>query len=339
MIGFQITGGVMKGITFFLKLGLVLLVVCSGCQGVPPSPSTETAPDSATTPALTSGTEVGTCQQIVLTYRTFSRHGLEANLVSVCPDGTERRRLTSDQPSDTVPTWSPEGRWIAFTSDRSGTRQLHLMDENGSNLQQLTFDLYELADWLWMPEGDRIVFRTMAGDGVWKWQFVNINTKEIQPFSEWPNGPEFRPAAFSHDGSRLLYLKRDITDSSPARDQIRIRTQNGSRDYLVTAAPDIFQAPAWSPDETQIAFVEERGGSEILQLVSISGESPGPPEEVFSKTNSSYKMYFAWSPEGDALVINDGQTMFVMNLVSGEKQTLFTVDEPNQISHLSWEPK
>ena len=47
-------------------------------------------------------------------------------------------RLTNDPRSDWSPTWSPDGQWIAFASDRAGMFAIYKMDINGANLQRLT---------------------------------------------------------------------------------------------------------------------------------------------------------------------------------------------------------
>jgi hypothetical protein len=53
-------------------------------------------------------------------------------------NGTERRRLTTNDCYDNDPSWSPDGNRIAFASDRSGNWQIHRMDTDGGNLVQLT---------------------------------------------------------------------------------------------------------------------------------------------------------------------------------------------------------
>ena len=45
--------------------------------------------------------------------------------------GTHIKRLTSDAGSNEDPTWSPDGRFIAFTTTRNGRRQLYMMDMDG----------------------------------------------------------------------------------------------------------------------------------------------------------------------------------------------------------------
>ena len=59
--------------------------------------------------------------------------------------GEKCSRLTSELALDNLLKGSPKGGWIAL--DCSGTKQLHLMDENGSSLQKLTFEPCYLYDW------------------------------------------------------------------------------------------------------------------------------------------------------------------------------------------------
>lgn len=53
-------------------------------------------------------------------------------------DGSQRRRLTTNDSFDNDPSWSPDGQHIAFASDRTGTSQIYLMDADGGNVTQLT---------------------------------------------------------------------------------------------------------------------------------------------------------------------------------------------------------
>ena len=53
-------------------------------------------------------------------------------------DGRNQRRLTFHPSEDWLPHWSPSGRWIIFTSDRSGEHQIYKISFDGSDLRRLT---------------------------------------------------------------------------------------------------------------------------------------------------------------------------------------------------------
>jgi TolB protein len=55
-------------------------------------------------------------------------------------DGRHRRRLTTNGARDRDPSWSANGRWIAFESNRTGNWEIYEMRANGSHLTRLTFD-------------------------------------------------------------------------------------------------------------------------------------------------------------------------------------------------------
>ncbi len=71
-----------------------------------------------------------TGEWIVFSGRESPYHPMDIFLVDLT--GTQLRRLTTDAGSNEDPTWSPDGRFIAFTTTRNGSRQLYLMDMDGS---------------------------------------------------------------------------------------------------------------------------------------------------------------------------------------------------------------
>ena len=87
------------------------------------------------------------------------RHDLlrsEIRVVDVATGAT--RALTgSERLADKAPAWSPDGSVIAFTSERSGWYELHLVCPDGSGEQQLTSALADVTEHAWHPDGTRLV--------------------------------------------------------------------------------------------------------------------------------------------------------------------------------------
>jgi len=69
-------------------------------------------------------------------------------------DGTDRVRMTTDAHSDGLPVWSPDGRWIAFRSDRDGTWAIYVVRPDGSGLRRVT-DAPVLPLWFFEKMGWR----------------------------------------------------------------------------------------------------------------------------------------------------------------------------------------
>ena len=74
---------------------------------------------------------------------------------------------------DLLPTWSPNGRQIAFHSNRDGedkqlaTPEIYVMDADGSNLRRLTHHPAYDGGPHWHPNGEQIVFASSRGPGIY----------------------------------------------------------------------------------------------------------------------------------------------------------------------------
>jgi TolB protein len=67
------------------------------------------------------------------------------------PDGTSRTNLTNNPATDLEPSWSPDGKWIVFSSDRTGGFDLYIMRPDGSDLKRLTTNPAKDSDPSWGP--------------------------------------------------------------------------------------------------------------------------------------------------------------------------------------------
>ena len=78
--------------------------------------------------------------------------------------------------ADSFPAWSPDGKRIAFSSERDGNDEIYVMDTDGSNLIRLT-NRPELDWWpAWSPDGMRIAYATQKGKpGDWHHEIWIMN--------------------------------------------------------------------------------------------------------------------------------------------------------------------
>ena len=75
--------------------------------------------------------------------------------------GGDAYQMTFGEKSSTNPDWSPDGRWIAFTSSRSGKNNLYLMRSTGGEAEMITDVKSGVGGFAWSPDGNRVAF-TMA---------------------------------------------------------------------------------------------------------------------------------------------------------------------------------
>ena len=99
-------------------------------------------------------------RQVVFTRRVYDPNANKSftNLWVVPIEGGEPRRLTSAKASDTSPRWSPDGRTIAFVSDRSGSMQVWMIDPAGGEARQATNLPVDVDNVEWSPDGSRLAF-------------------------------------------------------------------------------------------------------------------------------------------------------------------------------------
>src|SRR5207245_4790638 len=106
----------------------------------------------------------------VMTTASEERDQYLSNVWVVAADGGEPRRFTAGPSRDTLPRWSPDGRWLAFVSDRGPKKksQLYAMPADGGEAIQLT----DLANGVhgpwgsaWSPDSTRLAFVSRGGGG------------------------------------------------------------------------------------------------------------------------------------------------------------------------------
>ncbi len=88
--------------------------------------------------------------------------------------GGEPRRVTHDPATDWAPAWSPDGKWLAFVSDRGGSHQIYLVRADGaSDVRRLTDFSRGAESPAWSPDGYWLAFVAYTGEA------AGINGREI----------------------------------------------------------------------------------------------------------------------------------------------------------------
>jgi Tol biopolymer transport system component len=118
-------------------------------------------------------------------------------------DGSAQRRVTTDAADDACPVWSPNGRQIAFSSNRTGNPQIYTMNADGSHQAAVVQDT-GTSDYgpQWSPDGRTLAFTcgTEAASQVCIATVRNRRWKQLTPNSSRNFAPLWSP-----DGKKILF--------------------------------------------------------------------------------------------------------------------------------------
>ncbi|MBD3413140.1 MAG: Tol-Pal system beta propeller repeat protein TolB [Candidatus Aminicenantes bacterium] len=117
-------------------------------------------------------------------------------------NGKNIRRLTFNNAIDTAPSWSPNNREIAFTSDRLGSPQIYIMDAEGANIRRRSFGGNYHDAPAWAPTGDRIIYVSRVA-AVFDLYVLNLRTDRIIKLTEGYSRNE--SPSWSPDGRHIVF--------------------------------------------------------------------------------------------------------------------------------------
>ncbi|MCA9824741.1 MAG: PD40 domain-containing protein, partial [Dehalococcoidia bacterium] len=195
-------------------------------------------------------------------------------------DGTGARELTTAPGRNRSARWSPDGRTLAFLSDRSGDDALYLLPMDGGEARKLFAFHTAMADVAWSPDGRQLVF-----------------TAEIDP--EHLAGRPDGKATYVRVTSRLDYKQDNRGYLGDTRRQVFVASAETGEHRQVTDDAVDHNFPQWNPDGSWLAMqVPNRNGmcSQLRLLRLSDGEAVdiGPEMGVVAT--------WAWAPDGARIV-------------------------------------
>src|SRR5687768_10118363 len=202
--------------------------------------------------------------------------------------------------NDEQPRWSPDGRRIAFNSDRSGSYNLYVMDADGGNVTRLTDHPGADYDPTWLPDGESMVFTSDRDRGRNRWDLYRlwVADRSVERLTHSFEGFAFMPTV-SPDGNWLAFVPSPFPVEGGWANQVHVLDlATGMTWPFDMTGPGCW--PNWSPDGTSIAHVYLGSEPSNIQIVSSFGDRPQPvPGE-----NSRWHYYPDWSPDGQLLVVS-----------------------------------
>lgn len=281
---------------------------------------------------------------------------LLGDLYTMPVGGGRASRISGGLPFDAQPTYSPDGKSLAFVSDRSGAENLWVSRADGSHPRQVTFgdDDTALTSPAWTPNGKTLFVSRYRPDlnnyELWRHELAGGGTLVI-PIRDKPNAPrsEWRStlgAVISPDG-RYLYAARKVgeLDFEEVDNWIIIRRNLASgQEVTVVAEPDgprsaldpgAFFRPVLSPDGSQLAYGRRRAGQTELRLRDLKTGTDRRLASEIDRDQIQASMWqdilprYAFTADGRAILISvrgSIQRLSLQNLAAAEISFTAPVD-------------
>jgi Tol biopolymer transport system component len=284
-------------------------------------------------------------------------------------DGTGRIALTSKPGGNDNPVWSPDGNEIAFVSWRDSVDpnncqggdcnfDVHVMNSDGSNQRRVTDN--DAEDWYpaWSNDGAQIAFVSLrdeprhpaeCGDSCNSEIYVmNKDGAEVRRVTnnsvpDW--NPIWRPPV-SEDSAKARSTETSIppaVEIGGGRNQIVYWAQadspvniyliglQGESEVPITLGEG--QSAAWSPDGSQVAFVDYTSNDQTE--IFIMNADGSDRRQVTKSQNSSRDP--AWSPDGEFIAYSRGHLGIFMSDIHGENEHLVVSGDGDYYAP-SWSP-
>ena len=247
-------------------------------------------------------------------------------------DGSDQIRLTFESRNDQRPDVSPNGKQIVFASNRiipdtnpTGDFEIFVMNSDGGDVRQLTFNGAEDSWPRWSPNGKWIAFHSNV-DGNFEIYVIRRDGTDLTSVTDYPGLDQF--PEWSPNGKQLA-IRRD-TD-------LYLIDLDGSNPIQLTAGAMINQMASWSPDGKQLAFLSTREGYPSVFVMDTDGSNlvnlTPKPEGVLATAWSSRAP--GWSRNGQYIYFTGrrpetsvNENIFMMNADGTEVTQLTFTSAP-----------
>jgi serine/threonine protein kinase len=195
------------------------------------------------------------------------------DLWTVDSEGKNEVRLTSDAAIDWNPLWSPDGHYIYFLSDRSGSMnvwRVAINEKSGDakgELEQVTVPASNCA-WLTLShDGKKIIYSSLeTRANIYKIGFDHINERFVGPAVQITSGSKtYNWLDISPDGNRIA------TASSGIQEDIYVMNSDGSNIRRLTNDKPKDRGVRWSKDGNSIYSYSDRSGKYELWRINLDG--------------------------------------------------------------------
>jgi tricorn protease len=239
-----------------------------------------------------------------------------ADIWTADEDGKNIKRITANKARDVYPRFSPDGKWIAFSSDRNGNFDVFIVSSEGGAVKQLTFHSSDDTVLGWTPDSRQVLFASNRGDDF----MGKLYTISIDGGMERNAGSDMGVnACYSPDGKKLAinrkgqvywrkYYRGAMNTDVTVMDIAAKKFTDLTSDF-----DGIDSWPMWSTDGF-IYFVSDREGNGLTNIWRIP-EGGGKADRVTSFKTGDVR-YPGMSADGKVIVFEHDFGVWKLDVAS-----------------------
>ncbi len=243
------------------------------------------------------------------------------------------------------PAISPDGKQVAFVSDRDGLSNVWVMDIDGTHLKQITREKKNIIHApKWSPDGEYLVVtkgimssRSIPAGEIWMYHKSGGDGLQIKARNSGKRDQQnIADPAFSHDGRYIYFTENTVPGSrfeynrDPLEGIFAItrydRESGDERRYISGTGGAVVPTP--SPDGKYVAFVRRVKDKTALFLKDIKTGTETPLTFALERDmqegfgSEGYFTYFDWTPDASAIVYWSRGKFHIIDVDSKETETL-----------------
>jgi dipeptidyl aminopeptidase/acylaminoacyl peptidase len=217
-------------------------------------------------------------------------------------DGSRNLRLTTSKSNEHTPRWSPDGKYLAFLSNREDAReidQVWLLNRSGGEAERITDFPGGVSDYAWAPDGKRLAI--IASD-------PDPDSATVTPDTTQRT---HRPIVID----RFQFKEDETGYLDDRRDHLYLFEVAARKAQILTPGAYSELAPSWSPDGRSIAFVSKRrpdpDRTDNWDLFVVEARAGASPRQLTTFEGPDMDPSWgsrppAWSPDGKYLAYVQG---------------------------------
>jgi dipeptidyl aminopeptidase/acylaminoacyl peptidase len=241
----------------------------------------------------------------------------ETRIWMIPVSGGDSLPMTAEGVSSSHPRWSPDGKFLAFLSERNeGKTQVWLLNRQGGEAQQLTDTPQDVEDFSWAPDGRRLVLLLR-----------DPTPEELDAYKEKSTAPANSSTTSDSDDKKPKSKKPWVIDRLQFKlDEIGYLDRRRTHLYVfeiakksltqVTSGDFDDTEPAWSPDSKLLAFTSNRSTPDpdqtynsdiwVIAANNVARSAGAPADDKGAHltqvtTNPGIDMSPVWSPDGKTI--------------------------------------